>query len=321
MSIIRDRLFFAASFAISALLTIRLFVGLAEDPLTWALMAGLALLLECGKVRVTNLYRQKRKKFLAALAGLIVVLSLVASAGSALLLIDARRATAEAGRAHATQVETKYALEVDNIRVLDTQIASLAHKLDETPGQWAGTVKSLSSELARLQGIRSHAYDELAGTRDEGTPLPGQADMLGLFAEAMGADEGALLFVFLVVVSGALESLILVSSGEAFLMKKDGEESQKRKNFSRRGRPPKPLDVDSLLPEFSRRMLGSINPRGFATASRDSVAKAMGISGWDGKKLYSLAVERGYLETRGHRTAPGRRKDVCSVPKRGARIA
>lgn len=311
MSVIRDRLFFAASFAISALLTIRLFIGLAEDAVTWALMAGLALLLEYGKVRVTNLYRQKRKKFLAALAGLIVVLSLVASAGSALLLIDARHATAEAGRAHATQVETRYALEVDNIRALDTQIASLAHKLDETPGQWAGTVKSLSSELDRLQGIRSHAYDELAGTREEDTPLPGQADMFSLFATAIGADEGVLLFVFLVVVSGALESLILVSSGEAFRMKRDGEESQKRKNFSRRGRPPKPLDVDSLLPEFSRRMLGSINPMGFATSSRDSVAKSMGISGWDGKKLYGLAVERGYLETRGHRTAPGTRREHC----------
>jgi len=292
------------AFAISALLSIRLFVSLATDAFSWVLLAALALCLECGKLESIRLFNQKRKNFFAGLLCLLVGLSLVASAGSALVLINERNARTALAERSRSQSMDAYSLALSRVRSLDEQIAQLGRKLDATPAEWAGTVKGLRGELEALRLERNEAAKDFAGS-SQGTSTM-NADMFSVFARESGIREGVLLFVFLLLVSGAIEALILAGSIGARPGRNDCAESQKRKNFSRRGRPPKPLDADRLLPEFTRRMLRSVNDQGYAGASRDSVAREMGLTGWDGKKLYGLAVERGLLEPCGHRTRQGR---------------
>lgn len=195
---------------VSAALSVRLFVSLSTDLISTILLASLAVCLEAGKLQAVRSTRRSRSFFPALLAGILVIVSLTASAGSALVLIEERR---EAGRAdvhHSEQQGTAYELALAEVRDLDAQINATTRKLDETPAEWVGTNKALRSELTGLRLARAQAANSL-NNLSGGNPVgAAQADLFTLVAKALGVREEGFLLVFLLVVSAALEALILL---------------------------------------------------------------------------------------------------------------
>jgi len=91
MSRVGTRALQVLALAISAALSIRLFVGLATDIVSIVIMAGLAICLDNGKVIATQSARAQQGIPQTILATVLVALSLAASAGSSLLVIEGRR--------------------------------------------------------------------------------------------------------------------------------------------------------------------------------------------------------------------------------------
>jgi len=332
MSRIGTRALQVLAFAISAALSIRLFVGLATDTVSIALMAGLAVCLEGGKVVSIQSARSQKGIPQTILAIVLVALSLAASAGSSLLVIEGRRVLLDEARCISERESGNYDFRFESVRSLDAQIMVLSKKLDETPATWAGTNKALREELNLLREARRREFSNL-----DNYSLPAlgsgketaQADMFELLARATGIPYETFILAFLLAVAASLEALIVIeispqpvksqlekrvtpSRGtrpltqtvSAATRQQDTrlETSHARK---RPGRPRLELDTEVLLPEFMSHILAGVEPGGIATVSRDSAAKAMGLSSWQAKTLYRTAVERGFIETCGRRTKAG----------------
>ena len=92
------------SWLISAALSIRLFTCLSTDVPSGIILAGLAVALEAGKLRAVHTAKVGRKPLFVGLAIALVLISLLASTGSALVLIEERRAV---GRIETTLTEQK----------------------------------------------------------------------------------------------------------------------------------------------------------------------------------------------------------------------
>jgi hypothetical protein len=320
------------AFAISAALSIRLFVGLATDIVSTVLMAGLAVCLEGGKVVAIQSASSQKGIPQTILAIVLVALSLAASAGSSLLVIEGRRVLLAEARGISERELGNYDFRFESVQSMDAQIVVLSKKLDETPATWAGTNKALREELNLLREARRREFSTLD---DYSLPALGsgkvtaQADMFELLARATGIPYETFILAFLLAVAAALEALIVIEISpqpinsqleksvapgkstrpttqtvSATTRKQDTriESSLGRK---RPGRPRLELDTEALLPEFMSHILEGVEPGGIATVSRDGAAKAMGLSSWQAKTLYRMAVERGLIETCGRRTRAG----------------
>jgi len=332
MSRVGTRALQVLAFVISAALSIRLFVGLATDIVSVIIMAGLAICLEGGKVIATHSARAQKGIPQIILAIVLVALSLAASAGSSLLVIEGRRELFEEARSASVRESGNYDFRFESVRSLDAQIMVLSKKLDETPATWAGTNKALREELNLLREARRREFSDL----DEyslPTPRKGnvtvQADMFELLARATGVPLGSFILAFLLTVAAALEALIVIEINPQQVIHQSGkrvtqgrstkptiqpisatsrhQDTRVETNNARKrpGRPRLELDSETLLPEFMSHILKGVEPGGIATVSRDSAAKAMGLSSWQAKTLYRMAVEKGFIETCGRRTRAG----------------
>jgi len=313
--------------SLSALLSVRLFLQMATEPFSKVLLAALALTLEGGKLLALVQYRRSRKIDIALLTLVLILLSITASAGSALQLIDERQRAndraqvqLEIGRADRARLEQGVAL-------LDRQISAVLGKLEETPVGWVGTVRSLRQELEVLRADRNHPAAVLGDISGETTMVEAaQADLFDLLSQAMGIPYESLAFGFLLIVAAALEALIALddSSGPDRKHASDKAKEQSAElskiqtvpRYSnepscqvtigqtgrRPGRPRTKLDTERLLPVFTRILLDGVEPGSATLVSRDTAARTMGLSSWQAKTLYRMAVDEGYIETCGRRT-------------------
>ena len=330
------------SFFLSAALSVRLFVSLASDLISAVLLALLALCLEGGKWEAIWAFKNERKLAHAALAAILVVLSLLASTGSALMVVKEWEAQLSMVSNQEQRLVSSYQIDATEISGIDRQIDILMRKLDSIPPEWTMTSRSLRAEIDGLRQTRASAVIRLDQFRLGQNAKPVQADIFGLLAKMLQVDESAFLLGFLLVISGVLEAMILLNVGVTASPEKErrelistptemgrkkksaipngrASEDQAMKPFgaavgmqspseSKRrgpGRPRKDLDVEALLPKFVERITSSIDHTGFAQVSRDTAAKELGLSTWQGKLLYRLAIEKGILETRGRRTRSG----------------
>lgn len=165
MNRILTRILQASAFIVSAALSVRLFTSLATEPLSFMLMAGLAVCLEGGKVSAIKAARIMRGFPQAVLAAFLVLLSLTASAGSALLVREGRRNAIDNLRGEYARESVSYDLRFESIQSMDAQIRSLTKKLDETPAAWAGTSKALREEIWLLRESRQREISVLDAKR------------------------------------------------------------------------------------------------------------------------------------------------------------
>lgn len=151
--------------------------------------------------------------------------------------------------------------------------------------------------------------------------------MFELLAHATNLPSEAFVLIFLLTVATSLEALMVVNitpqKAERRSTKLAGYSDKQAENALRQslttrtakasrsipdqarkrpGRPRTELDAERLLPMFTRILLDGVEPGAIAHVSRDTAAKKLGLTSWQGKTLYRTAVERGYIESCGRRT-------------------
>ena len=357
------------TWSVSALLSVRLFIQLGVDTASAMLLGSLALTLEVGKLIAIRRMLAGCKGLFAILTLALTGLSLFASAGSAMQLLDERRQTIAMSVRLSDRTEEDRTRFDQGLVLIDRQSMAVLAKLEATPAEWAGTVRGLREELERLRVERAAMASRLGDFSTNAYSVTTQADMFTMIAQAIHVPVDALIFAFLMSVAFCLEMLIFCTSrreehkpegtaihisdedGPKKIMGTDqqntgsserawriqncpnpitrggyskskpgrdpssvreckgsissepGNQAETVQIAPRRpGRPRKPVDVERLLPEFSSRLMASADKYGYASKSRDTIARELGITSWVGKTLYKEAVRQGVIETRGRRT-------------------
>ena len=187
-----------AAATVSAILTVRLLVELADTTISKAILAVLGIILELAKVRTWQL--RKRSFLFRSISWLIVLLSLMASLGSALAIVETTASTNDSVHDRETNMAKR-------IEDLEMERRVLVNKLADLPSLWVTRAKEITQAIARIDVERQGLVSTSASTANTQRP-PGTV-MFTLLAGMLGVDRRILVVWFLMAIAMAVELTVL----------------------------------------------------------------------------------------------------------------
>ena len=216
---------------LSALLTLGLFLTLAQgNPMNQIIMGSLAVFLELGKVLLF-----RKKGWYRAIGVLLILLSGLASFGSALLVVESNQAT----MTKANQVEARSSDSYENgmteIESLDTQISILVDRLKSYPDNFFSASKDLNSQIQTLRTQRAETLRNLDSKPIEiehSENEPTKMTMLSLFSDLLklpiGYVEMGILMFLSVLIELSTISLLTVPNPRLQKQEANGQPTNHR---------------------------------------------------------------------------------------------
>jgi hypothetical protein len=206
-----------AAAAVSCALSVRLFIELGDSVDSRILLGILATIFEAAKL--LSWRRRNSSWFAPILAAALVCLSLFASMGSALVIVEGTAA--------------RDAVRVANQAGSDRDIASLEerrkimiNRLSAMPATWATKAQETSAEI---EGIDREIFAFRTSEKSDGSSIrTSGAVMFTLLAEFFGVNERGLIIGFLFAVAVVLELVLLtmVPADHGQATKKDLERNE-----------------------------------------------------------------------------------------------
>jgi hypothetical protein len=183
---------------VSAILTIRLLIELGDSAASRVLLGVLAGVLEATKIR---LWQRRSCTWRArALSVSLVGLSILASAGSALVIVNDE----------ATRIDVRVAsasFSMDNLEALKARRQIMLQKLSQMPYTWASRSAELATDISKIDAeIRDTQYSI---QEKEGANRSSKMIMFKLLADRVRLDYRVLVFWFLLMIAVVLELAIL----------------------------------------------------------------------------------------------------------------
>jgi len=189
---------------LSALLTLNLFLALAHgNPLYQVIMGLLAVFLEAAKILLF------RRRGLVKVIGVILVgISLLASFGSALLVVSEDQAVTNQKAVIAAHQSFAYLNSKAEVESLDSQITMLIEKRKALPSDFITAGNQLTDQIAALRSRKDAVLKEMARQEaySTGENASSPTTMFGLFAKVFGLDENLIVLLILLALAGVLEA-------------------------------------------------------------------------------------------------------------------
>lgn len=305
-----QRLIGLTLWAISALLSLSLFLTLGGESVTAKVLMGtVALCLEAGKILTW------RKGGLSRLFSLLLVsLSLLASIGAALVAVENAKDSMRKGALTGVKSSQVYLSLQSELKSIDTEVEILLRRQDSLPPDFTTASNHLNNAIKDLRDRRSSVLSELSRLEESAEPEASSRDMIYLLSKAINKPQEAVLFVLLIIVAVVIElgAMLLTSP-----------ETKKRQNLS--PSDPSPSDFMSKaqvgLPWPSYR--APIDAETFLRTAidgadlpylhgRDKTAEKMGISYADAKRIVTYLMRQGRITVEGKRL---RLTEPFSVPE------
>jgi hypothetical protein len=189
---------------ISMILTVSLFMSLAGDDLIRQIvMITLAVGLEGAKLLTFRMGKGFR-----IISVCLIIISVVASFGSALLVIEsnqhiaARNASTEQARSFNKQEEVK------NLGFIDDQINALIEQFKALPPDYISAGKDLNAAISVLREKRGEVMRSIKVNVDD-APVLMTVTMFGLISKIIGFSEDGFILAILMFMAVILEASIL----------------------------------------------------------------------------------------------------------------
>jgi hypothetical protein len=305
----------------SAALSLGLFVNLAGGTLAGLVIAScLALSFEGAKILLWQ-----RGGLWRVVAGGFLALSLLASLGASLKIIEDARGWNQAATLEATRKDGRYQREAQALADIDSQVAILSTKLAELPADWVTSAARLSSEIRDLRTQREAQARHLDRLETEATfnAQLNAASMFDRLAGLFGIKIEQFLLGLLLAVSALIEvgAISLATQAkrprglaQALQAQPIGESKPAPKQAApvvgdtyeyaqakptgeqKTSRGGNRLSLDVWLGEFAR------GAHGKQLSARDKVAQALGQTSHQGKLALKELQARGIVRINGRHT-------------------
>lgn len=190
---------------ISTTLTISLFLALAADNTSRQIvLIALAIGLEGAKVLSYRMGKGYR-----AISISLIAISIMASFGSALMVVETNEATSH--QAAKTEVRDSLAFQSAQVELdtLDQQISVDIERLKGLPPNYVAASREISAQIEALRDRRIEAQNVLTRAEAKPVSMHGPVSMFELFAKASGIPESFLTLTVLMFLAVILEVAII----------------------------------------------------------------------------------------------------------------
>jgi len=309
---------------ISMILTVGLFLSLAGDNFTRQIvMVSLAIGLEAAKILTFRM----GKSFKAISISLIAI-SVLASFGSALLVVESDKTTSMIAAQAGSQSTYQYKSSLAEVESLDTQINVLVGRLNSLPSDFITAGKEISSSIATLRESRAKALKGLTQVPAASVAsLEAPTTMFGLFSRLSRINEGLIILILLLFLAIMLEIsiLALIQNNPTLLQtqndlsysqpemsypdspKNGVKTAQKKEGVSIPGikaeTPPtvsyEPVEADFNPEIFLKAMIDSETYP--ILRGRDATAQLLGIPAYKAKVIVTKLLQEGKIKVEGKR--------------------
>jgi hypothetical protein len=316
---------------ISMILTVSLFLNLAGNDLQrQIIMVSMAIGMEAAKILTFRMGKGFR-----AISICLISISILASFGSALLVIESNRNTSMASFKAESQSSYQYKNPLIEAQSIDNQINVLIERLKNLPGDYISAGKEISANIDSLRTERAQTLTRMNQLQADTIPaMINTTSMFNLFSKISGVQEDIIILILLMFVAIILEISILALTKfppTILLIQKDLSYSKRKMSHC----PPdmsysdSPNNADRTSREVESDIIPEISPQSPPTLShaaierdlsseeflramvdestypilrgRDATAQALGVPPYKAKIIVNQLIQEGKIKVEGKR--------------------